>query len=68
MAMNLSTGEPMEKDENWRGRTPSYRHFFATLRLKTGYDIRTIQELPGRKDAKTTMLDTHVLNRFIQTV
>ena len=31
--------------------------------LKDGYDIRTVQELPGRGDVKTTMIYTHVLNR-----
>jgi site-specific recombinase XerD len=27
------------------------------------YDIRTMQELLGQKDIKTTMIDTHVLSR-----
>ena len=31
--------------------------------LGDGYDIRTIQELLGRRDVKTTMIYTHVLNR-----
>jgi site-specific recombinase XerD len=40
----------------------------ATHLLQNGYEIRTIQELVGHKDVKTTMIYTHVLNRGGQGV
>ena len=46
-----------------RATCHAFRRSFATHLLEGGYDIRTVQELFGPSDVKTTMIYAHVLNR-----
>jgi len=54
------TGVPRYLNEKFPQK---YDTNFFTHLLESGSDIRTIQELLGHREVKTTMIYTHVLNQ-----
>ena len=58
-----------QSDISKRVKAHTFRHTFATQLLLNGTDIRTVQELLGHTDLRTTEIYTHVIgSRFSHTM
>ncbi len=62
MATAAQTVERRFKEIRWTGLESAVRRHATHLR-EAGYDIRTVQELLGHRDVRTTMTYFHVLGR-----
>lgn len=60
---NANRAAALSADITKRVTAHTFRHSFATHLIEASYDIRTVLELPGLRDVRTTTVYTHVLNK-----